>query len=72
MRITDLLTEDGILIGAAATTKEEAITMLVSGPERFGCVTDPAVCRADVLARESWAPPPCPTAWPCPTPRAAA
>ena len=53
MRITDLLTEDGILIGAAATTKEEAITMLVSGPERFGCVTDPAVCRADVLARES-------------------
>ena len=53
MRITDLLTEDGILIGAAATTKEEAITMLVSGPERFGCVVDPAVCRADVLARES-------------------
>ena len=53
MRITDLLTEDGILIGAAAATKEEAITMLVSGPDRFGCVTDPAVCRADVLARES-------------------
>ncbi|MEG1878742.1 MAG: PTS sugar transporter subunit IIA [Pseudoflavonifractor sp.] len=52
MRITDLLTEDGILLSASVQTKEEVINMLVSGPKRFGCITDAAACRADVLARE--------------------
>lgn len=53
MRITDLLTEDGVILGASVATKEEAIRMLVSGPDRFGVLTDPEVCLADVLARES-------------------
>ncbi|MEG2119723.1 MAG: PTS sugar transporter subunit IIA, partial [Pseudoflavonifractor sp.] len=52
MRITDLLSEDGILLSASVQNKEEVINMLVSGPKRFGCVTDAAACRADVLARE--------------------
>lgn len=53
MRITDLLSEDGVLISASVSTKEEAIRMLAAGPDRFGVLTDPAVCQADVLARET-------------------
>ncbi len=53
MLITSLLNEDGILLGASVSNKEEAISMLVSGPHRFGVLTDVARCRADVLARES-------------------
>lgn len=53
MRITDLLSEDGVLIHASVANKEEAIRMLAAGPDRFGVLTDPAMCQADILARES-------------------
>ena len=53
MRITDLLTEDGILLSASVATKEEAVRMLVAGPDRFGVLTDAALSQADVLAREA-------------------
>lgn len=52
MRITSLLNEDGILLNASVANKEESINMLVSGPHRFGVLTDVALCRSDVLARE--------------------
>lgn len=52
MKITSLLNEDGILLSASVSNKEEAINMLVSGPHRFGVLTDVAMCRSDVLARE--------------------
>lgn len=52
MRITSLLNQDGILLSASVSNKEEAIGMLVSGPHRFGVLTDITRCRSDVLARE--------------------
>lgn len=52
MKITSLLNEDGILLSASVSNKEEAINMLVSGPHRFGVLTDVDMCRGDVLARE--------------------
>lgn len=53
MLITSLLNEDGILLNASVANKEESINMLVSGPHRFGVLSDAARCRADVLARET-------------------
>lgn len=53
MKITDLLTEKGILLGSDVTDKELVVSSLLKWPAYFGFLTDSDACRADVLAREA-------------------
>lgn len=53
MRITDLLSKDAILLGAAPKTKLEAIDLLTGLMTKTGAVSDEAAYKACVLAREA-------------------
>ena len=53
MRITDLLKPEGILIGGAPSTKDEAIDQLVELMEQEGNVRDKAAYAAAVREREA-------------------
>ncbi|MEG2421121.1 MAG: PTS sugar transporter subunit IIA [Oscillospiraceae bacterium] len=53
MSITALLTPAGIKLGSIVSSKEDAIDRLFTLQNAVGGVTNPAVFRADILARES-------------------
>jgi len=52
MRITDLLKEDSILLGASATDKNAAIHQLIELMDKSGNLSDKEQYEKDVLARE--------------------
>lgn len=52
MRITDLLNQNGIELGVKADSKEAAIDRLVNLMEKAGNISDKAVYKEDILARE--------------------
>ena len=52
MKITDLLNEKSILLGAAVSSKQETIDQVVSLMEKNGNVQDLAAYKQAVLARE--------------------
>ncbi|MFZ2756889.1 MAG: fructose-specific PTS transporter subunit EIIC [Atopobiaceae bacterium] len=52
MRITDLLKPEAVKLGAKAKDKADAINQLVTLMEKEGNITDAAVYKKDVLARE--------------------
>ena len=53
MRITDLLSQDKIALGASAADKDGAIELLVGLQERGGCLADREAYRQAILAREA-------------------
>lgn len=52
MRITDLLKSESIMIGASASSREEAISILVDLHEKVGNLRDKEVYRKGIMARE--------------------
>lgn len=52
MRIIDLLSEDRILLGASAQTKEQAIDQMVELQAKSGSLKDKEVYKQAILARE--------------------
>lgn len=52
MRITDLLSENGIELHGKAASKQEAIEKMVALMEKTGCLTDIAEYKRKVFARE--------------------
>ena len=52
MRIIDLLSEDRILLGASAQTKEQAIDQMVELQAKSGLLHDKEVYKQAILARE--------------------
>ena len=52
MRITNLLTAEGVLLAAAPQSKQEAIDILVDLQEKVGNISDKAAYKAGILARE--------------------
>lgn len=75
MRIIDLLSEDRILLGASAQTKEQAIDQMVELQAKSGSLKDKEVYKQAILAREQMSAPPsrrasrCRTPNPTPSPR---
>ena len=56
MRITDLLTKDGMILNADVRTKEQTLDTLIDLHAKIGSITDKAAYKKDIMAREAQGP----------------
>ena len=56
MRITDLLTKDGIILNADVKSKEQTFNTLIDLHAKIGSITDKTAYKKDIMAREAKGP----------------